>query len=341
MPVFPRFLAALLLPLLPLASFADGPVPAEEDVRSAVRDLGDERPEVREEARGVLLRWGAEHPDDVLRMLPETSDDPEVKEALLALRERIRELERMGKRLARSLEAVKGNGPLAEATEALLKKMGDDEFLAPAAADPVRLPETDEVLTPYIIASGEDKPKAMAVMRVLLADRVLAVRRIAVRVLYYHGTMADAADVREALKDEDAYVRGAAAQALAKYGDKESIEPIMTMLKDNDPVVRYHAILSLSQLGAGAATDDIIKLLTDADARVRVLALLALDRGGVKSAAAEIVKFLDDHDPAVRHAACTAMEHFAGLKWDPEEARRREIRKWWEEHKDDPEMKKR
>lgn len=292
-----RTAGQILILTLILAAAAPAEPPTEAQIASAVAELGDELPDVRKAARLRLVAWGKAEPDRVLAGLPDSHADPEVDASLRIVRNEISAAVESRDRRVDSLEHA---GALhREATLTLLDNLENDAFLAPAERDPSELPTTDGVLTPFITEFGADKPRAMRIMETCLASRRLPIRRIAIRILYYHGTLENKEDVRKALKDEDAYVRGAAAQALAKFGDREAIAEIRPLCKDAVDFVRYHGVLALRQLGDRECLPDLVALLENPEPQARTWAAGELEK--------------------------------EGFRWDPEAEKAKAAKRWWEE----------
>ncbi|MBI2919578.1 MAG: HEAT repeat domain-containing protein [Planctomycetes bacterium] len=294
-----RTFGQILILALVLASAAPAEPPAEAQIAAAVAELGDDLPDVRIAARLRLTAWGKADPDRVLAKLPESHADPEVDASLHTVRNEISIAVESRDRRVDSLEHA---GALhRKATLTLLDNLEDAAFLAPAERDPSELPTTDGVLTPFIMEFGADKPRAMRIMETCLASRRLSIRRIAIRILYYHGTLENRKDVRKALTDDDAYVRGAAAQALAKFGDREALADIRPLCKDAVDFVRYHGVLALRQLGDRECMSDLVALLENPEPQARAWAAGELEK--------------------------------EGFRWDPEAEKAKAAKRWWEESK--------
>ncbi len=239
--------------------------PPPERVNEAVRRLGDDAYTIREAASRDLLAWGLLDPGKLLPLLPSDDPDPEIRARLEELRSRIS----VDRRLMALLAVAADSEPMQAAARGLSEHLADPAFLAPAADSPTRLPETDGVLTPFLTSAGTEKSKAVRMMEILLADKDLAVRRIAARILYYHGTAENVPAVRKSLGDADAYIRACGAQALAKIGDRESASLIAALLKDPERDARQGAALALGQVGSPEQVTALEALLEDPDEGVR------------------------------------------------------------------------
>lgn len=328
-----RLPAAIVLPLvLACAVLADPPAP--EDVASAVAGLADDNPAVRAEARKTILRWGDADPEAVEKLLPARHDDAEARAQLAEIRELLKERASILHRRERVLAAAGEDEGLKRATEDLLKRMEDAAFLAPAQESPVRLPETDDVLTPYVTAAYDSgKPGVARVMEALLVDGSLAVRRIAARILYYHGSAANEKALVAALKDKDSYIRGGCALTLSHYGVKSATDAIKALLQDADPQVQQHAQMALEELGAALEPAELRKMLKSDDPNVRRRAVQMFVAKGDPAILDEIAPLLEDRDPQIRTLVADAMAQVGGFRWDAEGERQKAAKEWWEGRK--------
>lgn len=328
-----RLPAALAVPLL-LASFAFAEPPSTEDVASAVAGLADDNPAVRAEARNTILRWGEKDPEAVEKLLPARHDDAEARAQLAEIRELLKERASILHRRERVLAAAGEDEGLKRATEDLLKQMEDAAFLAPALESAVRLPETDGVLTPYVTAAYDSgKPGVARVMEALLVDGSLAVRRIAARILYYHGSAANEKALVGALKDKDPYIRGACALTLSHYGVKSAAGAIKELLKDGDPQVQQHAQMALQELGAALDAAELREMLKSDDANVRRRGVQMFVAKGDPAVLEEIAPLLEDRDPQIRTLVTDAMVQLGGFRWDAEGERQKAAKEWWKGRK--------
>lgn len=327
LPRFARFTGFFLL--AGLAVLADPP--SAEDLASAVAGLADENPAVRAEARNTILRWGEKDPDAVEKALPIDHKDAEARAQLGEIRELLKEKSSVLHRKERVLAVIKDDAGLKAATEGLLERLADPAFLAPAQDSPVRLPETDGVLTPYVTATYESGKPAMArVMEALLVDGSLAVRRIAARILYYHGSAANEQALVAGMKDKDAYIRGACALTLSHYGVKSAVGAIKELLKDPDPQVQQHGQMALEELGAAMEPDEMRKMLKSDDAGVRRRAVQMFVKQNDPIVLDDLAPLLDDPDAGIRAMVVDAMTNLGGFRWDSEAARQKAAREWWE-----------
>ncbi|KAF0246002.1 MAG: PBS lyase HEAT domain-containing protein repeat-containing [Planctomycetota bacterium] len=334
-----RFSISFVLALWSLTAPA-GP-PSEEDLASAVADLGHENPAVRAEAKATILRWAEADPEALGKVLPATAEDPEARALLAELHETVRERISILRRKDRVMEAAGKDEALRTATERLLASLADPAFLAPAAESAVRLPETDDVLTPYVTGTYESgKPGVARVMEALLVDGSLAVRRIAARILYYHGSAANEKALVAAMKDKDPYIRGCGALTLSHYGVKSAVPAIKEMLKDPDPQVQLHAQMALEELGSAIEPEELRRMLKSQDAGVRRRAVQMFVLQGDPAALEHLAPLLDDPDGGIRTMVADAMAALGGFAFDPEEARLKAAREWWEKKQRDGAGKK-
>lgn len=323
----PRALLALTL-LLAVPALAAPP--SAEDLASAVAGLADENPAVRAEARNTILRWGEKDPEAVEKALPADHKDAEARAQLNEIREILREQASILHRKERVLAVIQNDAGLTAATEGLLERLADPAFLAPALDSPVRLPETDGVLTPYVTATYDSGKPAMArVMEALLVDGSLGVRRIAARILYYHGSAANEKALVAGMKDKDAYIRGACALTLSHYGVKSAAAAIKELLKDPDPQVQQHGQMALEELGAAVEPDELRKMLKSPDAGVRRRAVQMFVKQGDPAVLEDLAPLLDDADAGIRAMVVDAMTNLGGFRWDSEAARQEAAREWW------------
>lgn len=326
------FTVLFLLPVVAMAAFA-GP-PSAEDLASAVAGLADESPAVRKEARATILKWGEADPEALEKMLPATAEDAEARALLAEIRETLREKIAILHRKERVLAAAGKDEVLRSATERLLENLASPAFLAPADESPVRLPETDDVLTPYVTASYESgKPGVARVMEALLVDGSLAVRRIAARILYYHGSAANEKALVAAMKDKDPYIRGCAALTLSHYGVKSAAGAIRELMKDGEPQVQQHAAMALEELGVAVDPAELRKMLKSDDPNVRLKAVDMFTARGDPAALDDLVPLLDDANRGVQERAMQAIEKLGGFRFDEWNERRKAAKEWWEKRK--------
>ncbi|MEK7470296.1 MAG: HEAT repeat domain-containing protein [Planctomycetota bacterium] len=327
-----RWIRLPIFALLSLAALA-GP-PSAEDLASAVADLASEVPAVRAEAKATILKWGEADPEGLQKTLPATSEDAEARALLNELHESLREKISILHRKERVLEAAGEDEALRTATEGLLASLADPAFLEPAADSPVRLPETDGVLTPYVMAAYESgKPGVARVMEALLGDGSLAVRRIAARILYYHGSAANEKALIAAMKDKDPYIRGCGALTLSHYGVKSAVPAIKELQKDADPQVQQHAVMALEELGAAIEPEELRRMLKSGNAGVRRRAVEMLLAHNDPAVLEDLAPLLDDAELGIRHLVMDGMARLGGFRWDAEEARQKAAKEWWEARK--------
>ena len=305
--------------------------PSAEDLASAVADLASENPAVRAEAKGTILKWGDADPEALEKTLPVMAEDAEARALLNELHEILREKISILHRKERVMEAAGKDEVLRKATENLLSSFGDPAFLEPAADSAVRLPETDGVLTPYVMAAYESgKPGVARVMEALLVDGSLAVRRIAARILYYHGSAANEKALIAAMKDKDPYIRGCGALTLSHYGVKSAVPAIKELQKDADPQVQQHATMALEELGAALEPAELRKMLKSDNANVRRKSVEMLIAQNDPAVLEDLAPLLDDADLGIRNLVMDAMVRLGGFEWDAEDSRKKAAKKWWE-----------
>lgn len=323
----PALVIAVLLAAPPLV--ADPPTEAE--VRSAIGDLVDDRPLVREAARRTIFAWVERDTEALDKLLPRGSDIAELDAALREIRALLEAAPTIRRRAVRALAAAGMDAPLLTATRGLLDRLKDPAFLAPALASPTQLPATDGVLTPYVLGQYDTgKPGVCRVMEALLTDDSVGVRRIAARILYYHGSPANERALVAALADTDPYIRGGVALTLSRYGVRTACEAIRALLKDPEPTVRRHAAMALEELGATLDDAQIDEMLASKDPGVRTTGVRAIVARGAAAGLDRLAPLLDDPDAGVRDQVVSAMSSLGGFEWDAVEARRRAAKEWWE-----------
>lgn len=320
---------ALLLALPALAG------PSADDISAAVEGLASPEAAVREESRKTILKWAESDPEGIDKALPETSDDLEATAALKEIHKSIRAMVSIRHREERVMAACGNDEVLKEATKGLLARLSDPEFLAPADDSPVRLPETDGELTPFVTGTYRSgKPGVCRVMEALLVDGSLGVRRIAARILYYHGGPANEKALVVSMKDDDPYIRGCGALTLSHYGVKSAEAAIRELQKDPDPQVQQHATMALDELAKVMEPEQLRKLLKSDNLMDRKTAVAAIVEKHDPAWLKDLAPLLEDRDPDIRDAVVAAMQNDGGFTFDETQARLEAARRWWAERKD-------
>lgn len=170
-------------------------------------------------------------------------------------------------------------------------------------------------------------------LEVLLQDGDLGVRRIAARLLYYHGSAENRAALTAAMADEDPYIRGGAALSLSHHGVKEAGPDIRKLLGDADPMVRLHAGMALDELKLVMDEKEILEMLGANEAATRITGISLLVKRRAAHQIDRIGALLEDPDPDVRREAVRAMEEMGGFRWDAPAAKERDAREWWKKRK--------
>ncbi len=123
-------------------------------------------------------------------------------------------------------------------------------------------------------------PRASALLREALTDKIDLVRSAAASALGELGEDDRCALYCGALKDEDTDVRESAAQALSQMGNLSAVEPLSKALDDWYSGVREAAAHALGELGDPGVEDSLRKALKDSNSGVRKAARQALRKLG-------------------------------------------------------------
>ena len=146
----------------------------------------------------------------------------------------------------------------------------------------------------------------------LLADPYAQSRAEAAAALGSLGAREFAADVAPLLADPQPAVRRSAAFALGRFGAIEHVAKLEALLADRDPDVRMTAAQALGQIGTGLHVEALIPLLRDGDPEVRQEAAWVLGRVASKGAILRIEQ-LENRDPELRHGIARTLGRL-GLK---------------------------
>jgi HEAT repeat protein len=237
-------------------------------VREAVEArLGDEEPDLREEALDVLAGLRPPAP-------------------LLLLAERLRDPETQVRRAAvQALSAL--HGRRAEAV------------LLPLLQDPV---PAVRLVTTYALAFCESPAAVGPLLRILREDDSDSLRMAFESVARFEAREAGPLILRR-LREGDPETREAARQALLRSAGPELLPDLRRIAADPKDEARTAVIPALARSGGAEAVPDLLRLLADADPAVRREALDALPDDAARRSADLLVKLLSDPFPSVRGAA--------------------------------------
>jgi HEAT repeat protein len=243
----------------------DDAVPPEEEIVRAVRELGSEDFERREEACRELLAWGTLSPDRVLAAFPEEHPDPEVLERCDRLRREIHYASVRRGALGRSGDDDK----LRSLVEALFSDPSP-ETLGRFAKEVPWPPEVRSEVAALFLDSEEGKVCAAALD--VLGN--LGVERYAGRVEPF-------------LKHPRPEVVAAAARAMGNLGDADQARKVVVLLEENhfhvgraviEAVKRFH------ERGIDTALHEAARFLDHPEEEVRWMAAQAMAKVGGFSA---------------------------------------------------------
>lgn len=312
-----RSVAALGL-LVSLAASAAAP-PEAEEVRRSVDALASEDLETRERARKRLLDWGAERPEEILRLLPETHADAEARSNLDSLRREI-PVESRGRR-ALALADEGGGAEWRGTVEALYRDPTGDAFDRFAGL-PLPKPLRARILVD--LAGGDPE---------WLRDRAVS----ALTNLQEPSILPEILKLLASPRPE--IRRGAFCVYLGNAGEAPDPKPVAAMLSDPDPGLRGLAAGTLGMLQAKEEAEAVGKLLADPSGEVRLMATHALALLGHRASIPAIAKLLDDPDPGVPPHAAQSLQILSGEKWPDAPAEKvAAAQAWWKEHSADTEF---
>ena len=273
----------LLILALSGASLAEEAFPSRKEVLAAVKGLGADTADAREEAFRRLEGWGMKDPGKALELLPRDDPDPEIR----------MKLEELGTAFRR---------------ERLLQPLGlKDERLRESALAFLAAPSMQTMFAFVGGPGAERKDEVRRACAVLLGHPDPGIRQICIRGL---GTLRDASSfplLRPLMKDPVPEVRASAAMSLGAMKDKESAPAFLGLLEDGDPEVRGIAAFALGQIGEASAVPGILKVLSENHPRSRTTALAALGQLKAKEALPAILGYLKGEAADARVAALTAL----------------------------------
>lgn len=158
-------------------------------------------------------------------------------------------------------------------------------------------------------------PKAVPILRRLLASPAPGVRTACVTLIGKLGGTENARDLHPLLRDDDVVVRGTAVSVLQDFANKDSFDPVSLLISDPDKSVRMRAIAALTAIAdKHGLKEELARALSDALERGRGEAkadiLSAIDKAGARDLWILVVRYLTDDSPQVRAAAAIALGNF-------------------------------
>lgn len=320
-------------------------VPAEAEVGREVRRLGHERVEEREIAQRRLLSWGRDHPEQVLRRLPENDPDLEVR----ARCDRLRREVPYEKARSRALDLAGGDAALRERVEALFAERTSSAVLAFMDVRLGNPPGWAGVFGKLL--SWEDAGCRAAVLSVVRHHRlkeilpdarkglrdaspgVRAQALFAVEALSGPGDVSVSGAAEGLLRDPDASVRCAALQVCFRSGEPDAGDRIAPLTEDPERTVRCEALLKLGGCGGLKYAARIAEQLQAADQNVAYAAVNGLIAIGDARILGVVSPLLDHERSAVRSLAAVVIARQQGDRALRSVAM---AKAWWQERKDDP-----
>jgi HEAT repeat protein len=240
----------------------------------ALQLLGDESPDVRRAALGLLEARGGD-------------DDGMLEKALIA---RLGDEDRMGwDGLEDTLARI--GGP--DGVDALLKQVhagtANQSSMALSALVNAGDPAHMDKLRRLYEKSDDDELR----------------RRVLDSVLWSGGGLSEDFALSALKNEDDPYIRSSAASALGNSGTPEAVETLEGLLQDDDPTVRSAALGALA--GQPGMQKRLIDSLDDPDLAHTAMASLQNDPSPAARAAVKGVVLDDDADLSLRTSAIYAM----------------------------------